>query len=760
MTKRATLWMCLGLTVYAAVVFRAVWPAGVTLHAQDHNIALMAQYRAELPGGLFTGFWRAGPFLGRMGVHPMHSTFLLLSVLPLELFFDWIYPAYLLAGSFFLMSFLRQRGLSPLPSLAGALTAFWTGSNLTLAHPGHLDKFAVLCFAAATLYGTEKLFNTRSIRWGLFTGGCLGMMAMHQGDVALFFALPLGAWFLFRFLQDTRSPALPNPAETPQPRPGRPLVLLLAGLLAPLVLTGVEAFRFAQEAHVRGVAVLEEGDPQERWEFATQWSWPPREALGLIAPGFHGHWTGHPSLPYTGVTGRSPEWDRAGEGFANLKLESPYLGLLPFALAVLALVQAPRSGERRFWAAALVVSLLLAAGKFTPVYGLFYRLPLIGSIRNPNKFLQVFQLVLGILCAFGAQSLLASSSSLRRRFALGLGSTALLLGVGGLLVQTDDPLQLRPWLETPWAEYASDLLRLRQTSLLHAAAFGLTASLGIRYMRPKLLWVFPAMLALDGALSARHFLEPFPTDFMRENPVAEFLKERIGFNRVATLETEGLYAHLLHYVFPCHGIPAANLMTAPRLGSDVQRYLETAGPDTLRLWRDLGVTHVLMSGALWDQVQRLSEYRAALDPVMTYSIDGETHHVLEFVQSPGRFQFRNAALESVAAHRRGFVLEIEAGEAGGRLRLADRHTPRLAARLNGTPVAVEQEEGLFPVIDLPPGRHTLEIAFHPGSFSLRAQQTGVGLWLCSLLWLPFGGRSAASGKDDKNQSVKARRTGD
>ena len=48
-----------------------------------------------------------------------------------------------------------------------------------------------------------------------------------------------------------------------------------------------------------------------------------------------------------------------------------------------------------------MVTLLLSFGKFFPLYGLFYQLPVVSSIRNPNKFLQIFQLALAVLTAFG-----------------------------------------------------------------------------------------------------------------------------------------------------------------------------------------------------------------------------------------------------------------------------------------------------------------------------------------------------------------------
>ena len=65
-----------------------------------------------------------------------------------------------------------------------------------------------------------------------------------------------------------------------------------------------------------------------------------------------------------------------------------------------------RNAEIIFWGCVAIITLLLAFGKFFPLYALFYKLPFVNSIRNPNKFLQIFQLALGILAAYGLDALI------------------------------------------------------------------------------------------------------------------------------------------------------------------------------------------------------------------------------------------------------------------------------------------------------------------------------------------------------------------
>ena len=89
---------------------------------------------------------------------------------------------------------------------------------------------------------------------------------------------------------------------------------------------------------------------------------------------------------------------------------SNYAGVLVTLVALWAIAQSLRrqnpaftKTQRRFiwfWSAILIVSLLLAFGRFAPFFKLLYMLPYVSTMRNPSKFMAVF---LGdwILFAYG-----------------------------------------------------------------------------------------------------------------------------------------------------------------------------------------------------------------------------------------------------------------------------------------------------------------------------------------------------------------------
>ena len=768
------LWASCFLFFYMVITFRVVLPAHATLHAQDYNIGLMAFYRGELPAGLFQGFWRDMPLLGRVGHHPPTWHFLLLSLLPVHLFFNWIYGLNLLLASLFLIAWLRRKGVGTLPALLGALVALWMGNNLTLLHPGHLEKFGVVLFACATLWGIEQSVSKRSLPSAVFTGGCVAMMFMHQGDVALFFGLPLGLYLLLEL-------------RTNRVTPKKMLTRVILPMAIPLALMSVEAYHHAMRIHVQDTQVMTEADPDARWAFATQWSQPPRELPGFVLPGFYGWYSGHPEAPYHGTTGRSAAWDTEGTGFPNFMQESPYLGFLAFALAVLGICLRPRDPTVRFWAGAALLTLLLSFGKYTPVYALFYRLPLVPLLRNPNKFLQAFQLATGILAAYGLQALLTSLPARPRtglHFARVLGICGGLFLLGGLLTTPDDPLLLHAFSTTPWADVATQLVEQQQRAWGGAAIMTLLAAAAIwaavwaanKYPAsprtpPLLGCALLFLVSVDAQRLSRHYIQPFQTRFLTQNALADFLENRLesskSHRRVTTLDQSGIYNLLITHLFHYRRIPVTNITAAPRLDRGYTRYLETHSHDPIREWREFGVQFVLMDRPTWEGLAAAG-WSDLFEEVFAYDVDTDLlgglrlvpatrarpgdHVVLELLLPAERFTLLDHWTEAdgdlhtdFGTHRpapgSGEILEIQRHPAGfevnlrvdiphALLRLSDRHDPRMRVTFaDGTTLPLLPVDDLFAGVVLEAGTHQLTFSFQEDSPTRILQWLGLIFWI-------------------------------
>ncbi|MDD5482803.1 MAG: hypothetical protein PHP98_04035 [Kiritimatiellae bacterium] len=392
------------------LVFHPLLGPGNVLFSTDDNLGDVSRNKSLL--NFFAGRWYDTPLFGFGGGRNLFTwTNFCFYILPAIAFKNWFQAVNLAGASLFLAMFLRERKLGLPAQILAALTAFWLGSNFTLIYAGHILKYATMFLAMVSLWSLDRAIQQRSFLWSFVTGGTIGFMMLEQQDVALFIGIFLAAFALYEFYRFEKF--------------NLPLFLRIFAPMAlcALMIGGPNALS-VYAANVGGAKKSEaqttpdeRESPAQQWEFATQWSWPPEECVDFIAPGYTGWRSGEPEGPYWGRMGRSAGWERTGQGFMNFKLENHYLGAIPVFLALFAIAAAlvrqqanahsilnPSDGNRAeiiFWAGAAAVALLLSFGKYFPLYYLFYQLPLVNSIRNPNKFLHVFQIALGILAAYG-----------------------------------------------------------------------------------------------------------------------------------------------------------------------------------------------------------------------------------------------------------------------------------------------------------------------------------------------------------------------
>jgi hypothetical protein len=104
------------------------------------------------------------------------------------------------------------------------------------------------------------------------------------------------------------------------------------------------------------------------------------------------------------------------QGMMRFSGGGDYCGILVALLAFWAIAQSlrkknsPFSNDQKkliwFWSVVLIVSLLLAWGRFAPIfYGTLYQLPYFSTIRNPAKFIIFFSWAIVILFAYGVHAI-------------------------------------------------------------------------------------------------------------------------------------------------------------------------------------------------------------------------------------------------------------------------------------------------------------------------------------------------------------------
>jgi len=631
---------------FVLLMFGALLEQGNMLQTGDSNLGAIVSRQRMLPLG-FTGHFWYSPLLGYTATRSLTWYTVLNWLLPAHYYNNWVYAVDLCAASLVLALFWSRRSMSAAAILIGTITALWLGSNFTLLHAGHIGKFGVIMFFLIAIWCIGHASQGATLGWSLLAGGAIGGMFLEQQDVALFFGLFAGAYAVFAW--------------------ARLRGWSVRGLLMYLAPMGVTALLVAGWSLINVyVSVIggtepagEQGDPQQQWEFVTQWSVPPDEIVDLIAPGYTGWRSGEPEGPYWGRTGQSAGWEKTHQGFQNFRLESIYLGAIPVGLAILALVVyirrrpegkefdpatlqmlADRRAECFFWGIAAVVALLLSFGKYFPLYALFYKLPLVGSIRNPNKFIQIFQLAVGILAAYGLDAVIRKEISGSKllpekrvfRSAVGIALLGAILTVfAGFLVATRGE-QEQVFVRQGWGNAAPVIVQNMVRAVFHGGvlSFVLAGGLvGILHFRRKQAWkhvtwiavALVLVVALDAKLLARHYVKTVERESITaEDDLIRYLKMNLDKDRVALLTEQGFYNHWLSVVFPYHDIAAFNIVQMPRVPADYQKLMTALGRNPVRFWELASVRYVIGPVQAWQQIQQNPDLASRFSPAMGFKV--------------------------------------------------------------------------------------------------------------------------------------------
>lgn len=401
------------LLVVLGFLFRWCFHPDYIHFSNDGPLGLTSAAYNQPPGN-FTGIWSDLNWLGHnSGRASLGITNGLHWLLGSVWFAKVFAPFTLLFPGFCAWFLFRQLGLGNLAAMVGGLAAALTP-----------DFFGVACWGV----GTQAIcFGLNYLALGLvvsphplrpwvrypLAGLAVGMGVTEAYDIGAIFSVLTALVVVVHALLGE----------------GPPVKRLLHGGGRVAILAVFAAFISASAissligTQIKGVVGTEQDQQtkQERWDWATQWSYPKAETLNIVVPGLFGYRMDTPDGgAYWGFVGRDPSWDRY---FASGKQGQPprgsirygggssYAGIMVLLVAAWAVAQSLRRDksvfsvrERQFlwfWAALAGVSLLLAYGRFAPFYQLFYALPYASTIRNPVKFIHVLQWALLVIFAYG-----------------------------------------------------------------------------------------------------------------------------------------------------------------------------------------------------------------------------------------------------------------------------------------------------------------------------------------------------------------------
>ena len=346
----------------------------------------------------------------------------------------YIVPTLLLALAGFY--YLRRLRVDALAACGGGLFLALSGYTFTLFSAGHMGYFWLMGGFFWTFGLLVRCLNGGRLYHFMLLGAVPMWAYAGQPDVGMLFAAVFVFYAVWRMwlARSQLKKALPKFLLTI-------VVAVLVGMpSAKSVLTQHIAGRDKQIADVTQSTDANQKQSQERWEFATGWSLPPSDCVEFVVPGFFGDASFQPPYPFWGKLGSVPE-EQKNKPWPNYRQHTVYLGLVTLMMATIGLLAwLPKRREARlaepaeddadfrdvpFWCVIGLGALVLALGRYTPCYRLFYSLPYMDYLRAPVKFLHFTELSVGLLAGFGLHALLkrerASERSARHFFFVAVG---------------------------------------------------------------------------------------------------------------------------------------------------------------------------------------------------------------------------------------------------------------------------------------------------------------------------------------------------
>lgn len=312
----------------------------------------------------------------------------------------------------------RQWRLAPAACLLGGLAASLNSAFFSTACWGMAAHAITVAMAFLALAALGDAASARRWLRVPLAGFAIGMAVMEGADVGAIFSLLLAVFVVYQA-------CVIEGANLRNLGLGFARVAVVAVCAAIIAAASLGDLLVNNVENVVAAGAQETRSEGGHWDWATQWSLPKAEALGLVVPGLFGYRTDTPGGGnYWGATGRHAVWDRffAGgrkgdqpQGLLRFVGGGNYAGVPVVLVAIWAGAQSFRRKDpifdpsRRkliwFWLAVSLFSLLLAFGRFAPFYRLVYALPYFSTIRNPVKFLHVFALGIVVLFALGVDGL-------------------------------------------------------------------------------------------------------------------------------------------------------------------------------------------------------------------------------------------------------------------------------------------------------------------------------------------------------------------
>jgi hypothetical protein len=355
-------------------------------------------FKARLLGSGQIAFWNPHVLFGFpqladqdvLALHPL-NLILLLPLKPHVALSSFVVAHYILAG---ILGYALARSLQ-----IGRAGAFITGVTFALggylmAQLTNLPIMTGSVWLPLILMLFVKALETMRPAYAILCGGAIALQILAAHPQVVFYSLfMLGSYGAFRLIRLGRDKDIAVPEK-------RRTMILLLSLMAIAVLVGLflAAIQIAATWELKGLSPRATG---LSYYTMTTYSLPPYNLLTFVFANI----LGNPVFGYTGE-----------QTFGELHA---YVGVLSLMLSLWAWSRRKRDPHVAFFTILAGGALLLALGRYTPLYHILLHVPGFNFFRAPARWLFLVSFSLSLLAGYGFDALAGSRSGPEsRRFAI------------------------------------------------------------------------------------------------------------------------------------------------------------------------------------------------------------------------------------------------------------------------------------------------------------------------------------------------------
>jgi len=658
-------------------------------------------------------------------------------------------------GCIFMYLFVRAISISASGSFFSSIVFVFNGFLMGHLYAGHLTLLQNYIWIPLVFLFLHRLVNEGDILYAIGAGITLGIQILGGFPQLAFYTILAGAAFT----------ALLCVLEA-RKRAYRRLLKLGAGFAVTLLIGFLfAAVQILPTMEFTGLSTRGAG---VSYFFATLDSLHPKEMLSFLIPDIFGN-------PMDGTYWRSNAlwhfWETCG-----------YVGILPLFLIFVKEERRDLSHYRLFSVVLLLLSILIALGKYNPLYPLIYKLPGFGSFRIPAQIIFLYIFSVAILSGMGLDRIRSG----KWEFVgwgwifLAVAGVLILILLAGLLFSRYHlfVFLFRNFAEGPVSHI--DMSKLYQSTFLSFNKafflFLLSALIVVLQKWRRLgstVFVFLALgvLVADLNLFSAGFIRPYdyrtPTDRAK---IVEHFHKNAAQGRVATLgevfrANDGMaggFPSILGYD-PLILRRYAHYMQASQ-GMEPNDHLvnlEDIDVSQTKLLKSLNLRQVFTDGHVVDLDNDIPYAR------IVYSVAiKDQKEVIPFMKSTEFDERKTVILENgvmkgpvdteggqdaspvcMVEHYENERINIRAStEKAGYLVLSEIYYPGWHATVDGNKVTVLRGNFLFLVIPLEAGEHQVELRFVSWPFRIGGVISIATLLICACLILVLcGGRRHPQG---------------